>query len=81
MALGLCTEEGSPTSHIAVFARGMGLPAVVGVDLPPLEPETLLAFDGETGEVYIDPSPKWWTASAAGRKSNVGAGKERPSGP
>ncbi|MDE0234200.1 MAG: phosphoenolpyruvate--protein phosphotransferase [bacterium] len=56
MALGLCTEEGSPTSHIAVFARGMGLPAVVGVDLPPLEPGTMLAFDGETGEVYIDPS-------------------------
>ncbi|MDE0230664.1 MAG: phosphoenolpyruvate--protein phosphotransferase [bacterium] len=58
MALGLCTEEGSPTSHIAVFARGMGLPAVVGVDLPPLEPGTMLAFDGETGEVYIDPSPE-----------------------
>ena len=58
MALGLCTEEGSPTSHIAVFARGMGLPAVVGVDLPPLEPGTVLAFDGETGEVYIDPSPE-----------------------
>ena len=58
MALGLCTEEGSPTSHIAVFARGMGLPAVVGVDLPPLEPGTLLAFDGETGTVYVDPSPE-----------------------
>ena len=58
MAIGLCTEEGSPTSHIAVFARGMGLPAVVGVDLPPLEAGTVLAFDGETGEVYIDPSPE-----------------------
>ncbi len=58
MALGLCTEEGSPTSHIAVFARGMGLPAVVGVDLPPLEPEATLAFDGETGDVYINPSPE-----------------------
>ena len=56
MALGLCTEEGSPTSHIAVFARGMGLPAVVGVDLPSLESGAVLAFDGETGEVYIDPS-------------------------
>ena len=55
MALGLCTEEGSATSHIAVFARGMGLPAVVGVDLPPLEPGTRVAFNGETGQVYIDP--------------------------
>ena len=58
MALGLCTEEGSPTSHIAVFARGMGLPAVVGVDLPDLAPGAMLAFDGETGEVYIDPTPE-----------------------
>jgi phosphoenolpyruvate-protein phosphotransferase len=56
MALGLCTEEGSATSHIAVFARGMALPAVVGVDLPPLQPGTLMAFDGESGQVYIDPS-------------------------
>ena len=58
MALGLCTVEGSATSHIAVFARGMGLPAVVGVDLPALEPGTPLAFNGETGEVYVDPSPE-----------------------
>lgn len=58
MALGLCTEEGSPTSHIAVFARGMGLPAVVGVDLPSLESGDTLAFDGETGEVFIDPTPE-----------------------
>ena len=56
MALGLCTVEGSPTSHIAVFARGMGLPAVVGTDLPELPPGTLMAFDGTTGEVYIDPT-------------------------
>ncbi|MDE0710122.1 MAG: PEP-utilizing enzyme, partial [bacterium] len=56
MALGLCTEEGSATSHIAVFARGMGLPAVVGVDLPATEAGTLIALDGETGKVYVDPS-------------------------
>ncbi len=58
MALGLCTEEGSATSHIAVFARGMALPAVVGVDLPPLEPGDLMAFEGDTGQVYINPSPE-----------------------
>ena len=39
MALGLCTVEGSATSHVAVFARGMGIPAVVGVDLPIWGPE------------------------------------------
>lgn len=56
-ALGLCTAEGSPTSHIAVFARGMGLPAVVGADLPDLRTGAIMAFDGSTGEVYIDPTP------------------------
>lgn len=56
MALGLCTEEGSPTSHIAVFARGMGLPAVVGAELPDLAAGTLMAIDGSTGEVDIEPS-------------------------
>ena len=56
MAAGLCTAEGSPTSHIAVFARGMDLPAVVAVDLPELQPGTMMAIDGSTGEVYIDPS-------------------------
>ena len=56
MALGLCSEEGSATSHIAVFARGMGLPAVVGVDLPATEPGTMIALDGETGQVYLDPA-------------------------
>ena len=57
MALGLCSKEGSATSHIAVFARGMGLPAVVGVELPTVEPGTLIALDGETGAVFIDPEP------------------------
>ncbi len=57
MALGLCSKEGSATSHIAVFARGMGLPAVVGVELPTVESGTLIALDGETGSVYIDPDP------------------------
>ena len=56
MAVGLCTEEGSATSHIAVFARGMDLPAVVAVDLPDLQPGTMMAIDGTTGEVYIDPT-------------------------
>ena len=56
MAIGLCTAEGSATSHIAVFARGMDLPAVVGVDLPDLRPGAMMAFDGTTGKVYIDPS-------------------------
>ena len=30
MALGLCTEIGSSTSHTAILARSLGIPAVVG---------------------------------------------------
>ncbi len=55
-ALGLCTSEGSPTSHIAVFARGMGLPAVVATDLPDLQTGTMMAIDGTSGEAFIDPT-------------------------
>ncbi|MFL6143028.1 MAG: phosphoenolpyruvate--protein phosphotransferase [Labedaea sp.] len=50
--LALVTRRGGPTSHTAILARSLGLPAVVrcpGVlDLPD---GTLVAVDGTTGEV------------------------------
>jgi len=57
MVLGFVTETGSPTSHAAILARTLGLPAVVGV---PLATELIrmgdtVAADGETGEVLVDP--------------------------
>lgn len=55
MALGFCTELGSPTSHTAILARGMGIPAVVGVGSADIEPGTRLAIDGDTGTVWVDP--------------------------
>ncbi len=55
--LGICITSGSPTSHSAIIARSLGIPAVVGV--PPqvldLTDGTLLALDGETGQVWIEP--------------------------
>lgn len=56
ICLAIVTEQGGPTSHTAIIARELGLPAVVGragaTDLPD---GTLVLVDGETGEVVIEP--------------------------
>jgi multiphosphoryl transfer protein len=56
-ALGVATAFGGPTSHAAVLARSLGIPAVVGVGEPLLEvPEgTPLALDGDAGTIAVDP--------------------------
>lgn len=52
----LVTEQGGPTSHTAIIARSLGLPAVVAVEgsLRIAEGETVLV-DGEHGTVEVDP--------------------------
>ena len=55
----LVTSEGGPTSHAAILARSLGLPAVVGAPAALDIPEgTLLLVDGGTGELVVDPSPE-----------------------
>ena len=53
----LVTETGSPTSHAAILARSLGVPAVVGaagiVELAPDGVE--LAVDGHRGALIVDP--------------------------
>jgi phosphoenolpyruvate-protein phosphotransferase len=53
----LVTETGSPTSHAAILARSLGVPAVVGatgvVDLAGDGVE--MTVDGRTGELVLDP--------------------------
>ncbi|MFE3545678.1 phosphoenolpyruvate--protein phosphotransferase [Nocardia sp. NPDC059177] len=56
--VGLLTTEGGPTSHTAILAKSLGLPAVVncpGTDQLIADAPVLL--DGSTGDVIIDPSP------------------------
>jgi multiphosphoryl transfer protein len=55
--LGLMTVGGGPTSHSAILARALGIPAISGVSrsLETLEDDTLVGLDGFQGRVWVDP--------------------------
>ncbi|KFU79140.1 phosphoenolpyruvate--protein phosphotransferase [Amycolatopsis lurida] len=65
--LALVTEEGGPTSHTAILARALGIPAVVAVrGLLALDAQAL-AVDGDTGVVEVaDPNAEVVTAAKTG---------------
>jgi len=54
---GFCTVSGGATSHAALLARSMGIPAVAGIDARALEiPEgTLAVLDGDAAELRLSP--------------------------
>ena len=54
---GFATEKGGRTSHTAIVARSMGIPAVVALgDLSSeVPPECVVIIDGNRGVVVIDP--------------------------
>lgn len=56
--LGICTSGGSPTSHVAILARSLDIPAVVGIDLQALNivEGTQVIIDGSRGTLRISPS-------------------------
>ncbi len=58
--VGLVSVLGSGSSHVAILARAMGIPTVMGaVDLPYTRMDGLeLIVDGNHGEVYSNPSPE-----------------------
>jgi phosphotransferase system enzyme I (PtsI) len=51
MVLALVTEEGGPTSHTAILARSLGIPAVVACQGILAAAPSQLIVDGETGGV------------------------------
>lgn len=54
--LGIVIEEGGPTSHTAILAAQLGIPAVVQArGIGDVEAGSIVALDGSTGEVFIDP--------------------------
>lgn len=57
---GLATALGGETAHTAILARMLAIPAVVGLGagILALSSGTMLALDGESGLVEVDPSPE-----------------------
>ena len=56
--VGIATDAGTRTSHVAILARSLGLPAVVGlrVATAELEGHERVILDGTTGLLVINPS-------------------------
>ncbi|GLZ50747.1 phosphoenolpyruvate--protein phosphotransferase [Actinomycetospora sp. NBRC 106378] len=75
-ALALVTVEGGPTSHTAILARSLGIPAVVGCPgAADLVEGTLVRVDGTAGEVVEVPA-----GTAVGADASA-AGPAAVSGP
>lgn len=58
MVKAIITREGSKTSHVAIMARSLGLPAVVAVEERLLTKENQgkkIIVDGNTGKIIINP--------------------------
>lgn len=65
--LGLCIELGSITSHAAILAKAMGIPAVIQAPMVAhkIENGTMLIIDGKKGEIIADPTPEYLTSYRA----------------
>ncbi len=55
--MGFITDVGGPTSHTAIIAQALEIPAVVGLEsvTRQVQEGNLLIVDGNTGEVIIEP--------------------------
>jgi phosphocarrier protein FPr len=56
--LGFCTTTGGSTSHVAILARSLGIPAIAGIDAKALTLTSGLevVLDGESGELRLKPT-------------------------
>jgi len=54
------TEYGGPTSHTAILARSLGIPAVISLHnaLQYIEEDDLIVIDGMRGTVLVDPDKR-----------------------
>lgn len=58
LTLGFITAQGGLTSHSAILARTLGIPAIVGMGNSLMEnvsTGTFIAMDGRTGELLVEP--------------------------
>jgi phosphotransferase system enzyme I (PtsP) len=54
---GVILEEGSPTSHVAIVARALGIPVVGRVQgaMSRIDPGDRVALDGDHGQIFVRP--------------------------
>jgi multiphosphoryl transfer protein len=84
--LGLCTAHGGPTSHTAILARTLGVPAMVaaGGALLEVEDGTPAILDGQQGRLYLSPSAedvesaRRWQAEQADRRRREAELRSQP---
>ncbi len=57
--LGFVTKEGTPTSHTAILARALGVPAIVatGSDVADDADGKTAVIDGFSGTAFVEPTP------------------------
>jgi len=58
--VGLISEEGTRTSHAAILAHSIGIPAIFGLHhaVERIRPGTTVILDGTRGTVLLDPTPE-----------------------
>jgi phosphocarrier protein FPr len=74
---GLCTTTGSATSHVAILARGLGIPAIAGADprVLALAAGTRVVLDGDRGT--LDPAPSAEAETRAAERQAAAAARDR----
>lgn len=67
----LVTEVGGETSHVAILARALGIPAVTAVEDASrvITPGEWVVVDGDLGEVTLSPSHQRWESFSIRSKS------------
>jgi phosphotransferase system enzyme I (PtsI) len=72
--IGIATDAGTRTSHVAILARSLGLPAVVGLRdaTERLDGSEYVILDGTSGALVINPTP-WQLATYRERRAREAA--------
>ena len=58
--VGIVLKDGGPTSHAVIVAKNLGIPCVIGVgeSIKEIQNQDIVALDGATGELTINPDKK-----------------------